>query len=227
MDLIDNQFQHKYQQLLQLQEIYSTRKVLPERLQRLKLIDINFQIKYIRQKQQNRLNQIINNPKSSQNKSKKQTAEKSFSNQVSHLNNDDQQNICLSCEKYIFEKKVTLFCHNKFHHNYHSYCLANLMKQQLANQCITLQCLCKSSINNGQISRQKIVELEVQINRLMLNQLQYLKSHNQNIRQCANKDCDFFWIYKQPQKQIKSRSNSPAKTYKIANTNYCPDCRFL
>ncbi|CAD8140526.1 unnamed protein product [Paramecium pentaurelia] len=227
MDLMDNQFQQKFQQLLKLKEIYSTRNVLPERIQRLKLIDINFQIKYIRQKQQNRLNQIINSSIVSQNIPKNQQTERSFSNQLNHLNIADQQNICLSCEKYIFEKKVTLHCQNKLNHNYHSNCLANIMKQQLANQCIKFQCLCKSQISNGQISKQKILELDIYINRLMLNQLYYLKTHYQNIKQCANKDCQFFWIYKQQQKQIKSRSNSPVKTYKITYINYCPDCRFL
>ncbi|CAD8057322.1 unnamed protein product [Paramecium sonneborni] len=101
------------------------------------------------------------------------------------------------------------------------------MKQQLANQCNIFECLCKSQISNGQISRQKIIELDVYINRLMLNQLYYLKSRYENIKQCANKDCEFFWINKKPQRQVKSRSNSPVKTYKITYTNYCPDCRFL
>ncbi|CAK56408.1 unnamed protein product (macronuclear) [Paramecium tetraurelia] len=227
MDQMDNQFQEKFQQLLKLKEIYTTRNVLPERLQRLKLVDINFQLKYIRQKQQNRFNLILNNSIASQNIPKKQATERSFSNQLSHLNIADQQNICLSCDKYIFEKKVKLLCQNKSSHNYHSNCLANIMKQQLANQCISFQCLCKSQINNGQITRQKILELEVYINRLMINQLNYLKTHYQFIKQCANKDCDFFWIYKQQQRQIRSRSNSPVKSYKITYANYCPDCRFL
>ncbi|CAD8052655.1 unnamed protein product [Paramecium primaurelia] len=229
MNCMSEEFQQKFQQLLQLKDIYSNREVLPQRMQRLKLFDIKFQLKQIRHQQQKRLDQIINSSIKSQCTQQQLKAEKTVSKQYSSLFIADQQNICLSCDKYIFEKKVELHCHNKFHHSYHSSCLATIMKHQLQQQCIQFQCLCKSQIKNGQILKQRALDLEVYVNKLMENQLYYMKYHLPNMKQCANKDCDFFWVCKIPEKkrsQPHSNSHSPLKTCRLTYVNYCPNCRF-
>ncbi|CAD8058302.1 unnamed protein product [Paramecium sonneborni] len=229
MNQMNEEFQQKFQQLLQLKDIYNTREVLPLRMQRLKLFDINFQLKQIRHQQQKRLDQIINSSIKSQPSQQIETSQDTVTKQFSSQIIVDQQNICLSCDKYIFEKRVELFCQNKFHHSYHSTCLATIMKNQLKLECIYFYCLCKSQIKIGQIFKQRAVDLEVYVNKLMENQLNYMKKSLPNIKLCANKDCDFFWVCKNSGKirsQSYKTSQSPLKIYRISYVNYCPTCRF-
>ncbi|CAD8147274.1 unnamed protein product [Paramecium pentaurelia] len=230
---MSDECQEKFQQILQLKEIFSTREVLPSKIQKQKMFDMNFQIKQIRHQQQKRLDQIINSSIKSQPSQYQQGIEKEVSKQYNNLLIVDQQNICLSCDKYIFEKKVILYCYDKYEHNYHSSCLAKMMKQQLQSKCIKFQCLCKSQIKNGQIMKQRAFEFEVYINKLMEHQLHYMKNHLSDIKICANKCCNFFWIMnnaskKRSKSQFQSYSNSysPSKTCRITYVNYCPHCRF-
>ncbi|CAK82052.1 unnamed protein product (macronuclear) [Paramecium tetraurelia] len=234
MNCMSDECQEKFQQILQLKDLFSIREVLPQRVQKYKMFDIKFQLRQIRHQKLKRLDQIINSSIYSQPTQCQQGTEKQISKQFRNLFLADQQNICLGCDKYIFEKKVILLCQDKFAHCYHSSCLAKMLKQQLESKCIQFYCMCKSQINNGQIIRQKYFDLEVYVDKLMENQIQYFKSRLPNIKTCANKNCNFFWLLNDSvKKRSKSQCKSypitylPSKTSRTSYLNFCPHCRFL
>ncbi|CAD8141246.1 unnamed protein product [Paramecium octaurelia] len=234
MNCMSDECQEKFQQILQLKDLFSIREVLPQRVQKQKMFDIKFQLRQIRHQKLKRLDQIINSSIQSQPTQYQQGTEKEISKYFKSLFLADQQNMCLGCDKYIFEKKVSLLCWDKLEHSYHSSCLAKMLKQQLESKCIKFYCICKSQIKNGQIIRQKYFDLEVYVDKLMENQIQYLKSRLTNIKTCANKNCNFFWLLNDSvKKRSKSQCKSypityfPSKTSRITYLNFCPHCRFL